>query len=211
MTGTLGDLKQRIIDETTRDDLADDLADALTRTIQDAIDFYATERWWFTEARVTSACTIGNEYIALPAGLRVLDRPFLVVGNVRYGLHVRSMEDIEALYTTPISGQPTDYAVFGSNLRLWPTPNLAYTMIWLDVADATALDYSDDASSNAWTLYATPLVAAKAKQILYRDYLSATASDPRFLNATIQVKEAYDHLKGETNRRLSTGRVRAAW
>ena len=46
---TLGDLKQRIIDETNRDDLQDELASALNRVIADAIDFYQAERWVFDE------------------------------------------------------------------------------------------------------------------------------------------------------------------
>lgn len=211
MAGTLGDLKQRIIDETNRDDLADDLLAALNRIIGDAIDYYAAERWWFTEVRATSTCIIGNEYLALPTGMRLLDRPFLVVGNVRFDLTKRSMEQIEQLYTTVISGQPTDFAVFGGNIRLWPTPAQAYTIIWLEVPDADALDYTTDASSNVWTLNAAPLVAARAKIILYRDYLSASEQDPRIANAMSQEKEAYSRLKGETNRRISTGRMRPSW
>lgn len=211
MAGTLGDLRQRLLDETNRDDLADDLLSASNRIIADAIDFYAAERWWFNEARVTSACVIGNEYLALPTGLRQLDKPYLVVGNIRYGLIKRSMDEIEGLYATPITGQPTDFAVFGANIRLWPTPNLAYTVIWLDLADATALDYTNAASSNAWTLYAAPLIAARAKIILYRDYLSASEQDPRVGNALMQEKEAYGRLKAESNRRLATGRMRPGW
>lgn len=211
MAGTLGDLKSRIIDETNRDDLADDLLSALNRVIADAIDFYAVERWWFTEARIITSCTPGSEYLDLPSGLRLLDRPFLVVGNVRYDLTKRSMEEIEALYTTPITGQPTDFAVFGSQIRLWPTPNIAYQVIWLEVADATSLDFSNDNSSNVWTQYAAPLIAARCKTFLYRDYLSASEQDPRITLALSQEREAYAQLKSETNRRLATGRVRPSW
>lgn len=208
---TLGDLKTRIITETNRDDLADTLATSLTTVIQSAIDYYAPQRFWFNETRGTSTCTIGNEYVMLPAGLRILDQLFLVVGNVRYPMSKREMWDIESLYSTPISGQPTDYAFFGSQVRLWPTPNVAYTLIWLSVSDVTALDYSDDTSSNFWTVYAYDLLTARAKMILYRDYLSALETDPRLQLAMRQETDAYDKLKGETNRRLSTGRVRASW
>lgn len=211
MAGTLGDLRQRIIDETNRDDLADDLLDALNRVIGDAIDYYAAERWWFTEARVTSVCTPGNEYLALPTGIRLLDRPFLLVNDVRYSLAKRSMEEIEGFNTVVVQGQPTDFAVYSTNIRLWPWPSEAYTVIWLEAADAAALDYTDDASSNVWTVNAAPLIAARAKIILYRDYLSASEQDPRIANAMMQEKEAYSRLKGETTRRLGTGRVRPSW
>jgi len=211
MAGTLGDLKQRIIDETNRDDLADDLVSALNRVIADAIDYYAAERWWFTEARATSSTTIGNEYLDLPANIRLLDRPFLLVNQVRYSLTKRSMEEIEQFNTVVVQGQPTDFAVFGTQIRLWPWPAQAYTVIWLETPNATALDYSNDNSSNVWTLNAAPLIAARSKILLYRDYLSASEQDPRIANAVRQEAEAYSRLKAETNRRLATGRVRPSW
>ena len=202
---TLGDLKQRLYDETNRDDLQDDLASALTRVIQDAIDFYAAERWWWNETRVTSTTTPSSEYINRPSGDHITDRPFLLVGGVRFDLIKRSMEYIEGMYTVPQVGQPTDYCEFGDQLRLWPTPNIAYTIIWLNVSDVTALNYADDTSSNAWTNQGAPLIAARAKMILWRDYMR---DDAAYQRAETQERDAYNRLKGETNRRLGTGRIR---
>jgi hypothetical protein len=208
---TLGDLKNRIITETNRDDLVDTLAPWLTMAIQQAINFYAAERWWFTEGTVTPTCVVGNQYTPLPAGFRFRDALFIIVGNVRYRLRIRQMVDIEALYTTPITGQPTDAAFFGSSLRLWPTPNVAYPIIADGVFDTAALDYSDDTSTNSWLAYAYDLITARAKIILYRDFLSAQETDPRLGLAMQQEASAYDRTKGETNRRITTGRVRPSW
>ena len=205
---TLGDLKDRIVQETNRDDLEDELADALTRVIQDAIEYYAAEPWWWNQARTTSTCTIGNEYVTRPSGVRIIDKPFLVVGNVRYDITKRSLEEIEGLYTTPISGQPTDYCEFVAQIRLWPTPNLAYTIIWLSDADVTALNYSDDSSSNFWTNQGAPLISARARMLLFRDYYK---SDQDFLRASGAEQEWYGRLKGESNRMIGTGRVRPSW
>lgn len=210
--GTLLDLKTRIITETNRDDLGDDLASTLSGIIAKSIDQYAAERWWFNELRTTSACTNGNQYATLPTGFRVLDKLFLVVGNVNYTLRPRQNLEIEALYTTPISGQPTDYSVIGSQVRFWPTPNSAYPLIWELIADVTpALDYADDTSANAWTNQGQDLICSEAKMRLYRDVLSAQTTDPRYQLALQQREQAYSRLKGETTRRLSTGRVRASW
>lgn len=208
---SLGDLKTRIITETTRDDLADDLAASLTDIIRDAIDFYAAEPWWFNQQRVTSACTIGNEYIARPAGMRILNVPFLLIGGVRYDMARRDMGYIEGLYTTPQTGQPTDYCEFVAQVRLWPTPNLAYTIIWLDSGDVAALDYADDTSSSYWTNEGQALIRARCKYVLYRDFLSATSTDPRIALAETAMTEAYDRLKAESNRRMASGKVRAGW
>lgn len=208
---TLGDLKTRIITETTRDDLADDLATSLILIIQDAIDYYAAEPWWFNQQRVTSACAIGNEYVVRPSGMRVLNKPFILLGGVRYDLTRRDMAYIEGLYTTPQTGQPTDYCEFVTNVRLWPTPNLAYTIIWLDTGDVAALDYSDDTSTSYWTNEGQTLIRARCKYVLYRDFLSATTTDPRIALAKAAMDEAYDRLKAESNRRMASGKVRAGW
>ena len=98
---TLSDLKTRVQTELNRDDLADDLADSLTLSIQQSIDYYAPQRFWFNEKRTTSTMTIGDECVDLPTGLRFIDKVFLVVGNVRYRMVERQMTEIEALYTTP--------------------------------------------------------------------------------------------------------------
>lgn len=201
----LGDLKQRIIVETNRDDLQDELADALDRVIADSIEYYAAQRWWWDEARSTSACTPANEYIDRPSAARIIDRPFLLIGGVRYRMTKRTMEWIEGMYTTPLSGQPTDYCEFGDQCRLWPTPNLAYTIIWLSVNDEAPLDYEDDTSENAWTNQGQRLIAARARMILFANYFRDVAG---LTFATNDERTWYDRLKGETNRRLGTGRIR---
>lgn len=205
----LGGLRTRIITETNRDDLSDELATALDSVIADAIEHYAAERWWFTEARDTSTTTAASQYTDRPSGARLIDKPFLVIGNVRYDLNKRDREWIEGMYTSPLSGQPTDYCEMGTQVRWWPTPSSAYDIVWMDVVDATALDYSDATSSNAWTTYAPQLISARARMMLFRDYFK---SDPDYARAEAAEAQWYDRFKGETNRRVGTGRVRApAW
>jgi hypothetical protein len=209
---TLGDLKTRIISETTRDDLIDDMASDLNTIIAGAIDQYAAERWWFNELRATTACVIGDAFPAIPAGARIIDEVFLIVGGVRYPLTRRQTGEIDELYATPISGQPTDYAVYASTLYVWPTPNQAYPLLWELISDVTpALDYTNAASTNFWTNGGADLITAQSKLRLYRDYLSATSEDPRIANAVGQEAQAYARLKAETNRRITTGRVAPSW
>ena len=207
----LGDLRTRLIVETTRDDLADSLATSLDQVIADAIDFYAAEPWWFNQQRVTSPTVINSEYVDRPDGMRILNVPFLLIGGVRFDLTRRSMEYIEGLYTTPLTGQPTDYCEFVSQIRLWPTPSAVWTLIWLDRGDVAALDYTDPTSSSFWTNQGEPLIRARSKFVLYRDFLSVTTTDPRISLAENAMTEAYSRLKAESNRRIASGKMRPSW
>jgi hypothetical protein len=211
---TLADLKQRIISETTRDDLNDDLANDLNTVIAGAIDQFAAERWWFNEGRATTACVVGDVMQPLPAGFRELDQLSLVVSGVRSAMRAATVAEVDELYSAPQAGQPTDYAFLGANIYVWPTPNQAYGLIWNLVQDvAPALDFtaSPATQSNAWTNSGADLIVAQAKVRLYRDYLSAVETDPRLQLAVAQRDDAWTRLKSETNRRLSSGRVRAGW
>lgn len=209
---TLGDLKARIISETLRDDLADTMAADLTLIIQKAIDQYANEPWLFNEVRTTTTCVVGAQFQPIPLGWRIIEAVFLLIGGVRYALSARQLAQIEALYATPITGQPTDYAVLGDNAYVWPTPNQAYPMLWNLIADvAPVLDFTDDTSSNVWTNAGSDLITAQSKIRLYRDYLSSGVQDPRLQNAIEQEAQAYSRLRSESVRKVTTGRVRAGW
>jgi len=203
---TLGDLKARVIRETNRDDLADDLADALSYAITSAIDFYSTQRWDFNEARTVDTMLSGEEYTTLPTGTRILDELYLIIGGVRYRLTKQEMDYIEGLYSVPMIGQPTDYAVFQGQVRVWPTPNRNYSVIWLTIEDQPAL--TDDSSSNAWTTEGYDLIAARTRYLLYRDQFRDSAGAAVAYAAE---QEAYGNLKGTTNRLIGTGRMRASW
>lgn len=203
---TLGDLKTRIITEVNRDDLQDDLADLLDTYIASAIVYYSNSRFWFNETTSTSVLNIGAQYQPLPGGLRVVDEVFIIIGNVRYRMNRREMDEIESLYSVPMTGQPTDYCIFDDNIRVWPTPSTAWQLIWLTITDVTPL--TDDASSNFWTNEGADLIDARTRYLLYRD---AFRDAEGATSAKLAEDEAYRNLKGQTNRRIGVGRIRASW
>jgi hypothetical protein len=203
---TLGELKTRITTEVNRDDLADDLATILDTYISRSIDFYSSSRFWFNEFRTTSTFAINEQYTDIPEGVREIDDVWIIVGSVRYRLMRQEMADLEALYSVPLTGQPTDYAVFGTQIRLWPTPNMAYTGIWIGIRDVTPL--VDDDSSNYWTIQGQDLIDARTRYLLYRDEFR---DDFGTQQAGIAMDEAYRRLKGETNRRIGVGVTLASW
>lgn len=203
---TLGELKTQITAEVNRDDLADDLATILETYIDRSIEFYANSRFWFNEARTVGTFTIGDEYLNLPAGTRVLDQLYIIIGSVRYEMLRREMDQIETLYSVPMTGQPTDYAIFGDQIRVWPTPNIGWQYIALTVTDVTPL--TDDSSSNYWTNEGQDLIDARTRYLLYRD---ALRDDGGKAAAKEAMDEAYANLKGKTNRKIGVGRLISSW
>jgi hypothetical protein len=117
--------------------------------------------------------------------------------------------EIIYLYTTPINGQPTDYSQVNQTLHIWPTPNVAYPLIMQVVQDVfPALDYSDDTSSNEWTNIGAPLIKACVKKMLYRDQFRDQFG---YQMAVSDENEAYSKLRGESNKRIGTGRMATSW
>jgi hypothetical protein len=209
---TLADLRTRIISETARDDLADDMTADLDRAIAGAIDVYANETWWFNESVTTATCIAGNDHLNLPSGFRRLVDLFAVIGGVRYRMTVRQLTELLSLYATPQTGQPTDFALDGEAVFLWPRPNSGYPLLFDAIMDVSPpLDFGVPTSANIWTNAGQDLIVAETKVRLYRDYLSATLQDPRVIGANNQREAAYSDLRGESNRRMSTGRIRPAW
>jgi hypothetical protein len=180
--------------------------------IASSIDDLEYERWWFNESVTTVPCVIGQQTVPYPTIARRIDEIRIQVGGVRYRMTMRSVDWIEAAYSTPQSGQPTDWAPLGNSILLWPTPNQTYSLLMELVTQVQPpLDYTVNTSSNNWTNEGADLVTAKAKKKLYRDFLSSTLQDTRVINANNQEEEAYSRLRSQSNRRLSTDRVVPSW
>lgn len=207
---TLADLRSRIIAETNRDDLEDELSGALDMCIQRAIDFHATSRFFFNEARLTAVTVADNQYVALPAGLRFIDQLSVTVGSNSYPMRMQSYEVIETWngYATS-AGQPTDFSVSQGQVRLYPLPNTVYPLIFLGVSDVTPpLDYDVPESTNAWLTYGYDLIAARVRYLLYRDYFK---DDNQANIALGSEQEALADLRMQASRLLGTGRMRGSW
>lgn len=194
---TLADVKARIADELNRDDLSDQIADRITR----AIYYYGAKRFWFNEQRIAGVTITGNQYVATPDGTRVLDGVWITVGGYSYELDPRPMtliEEYQALATT--MSQPTDYAYFNSQIRLYATPNDAYPLNFIGIFDLPAL--TDDSGSNVWTTEAEDLIVARVTGVIQRDIIR---DDTCYARCVLAEKEAMAALKYEGAMKMSTG------
>lgn len=206
---TLGNLKARLIAETNRDDLSDELATALTEVIQRAIEYFSLQRFTFNETRVVTSTS--GEYADIPSGIRRIDVLSVTVGSNSYALRVQPYQVIEEWnnYAASSSGQPTDYSVSEGQYRFYPIPNTTYPIITLGVKDvAPAIDYDDADSSNAWLVQGYDLIAARCRYLLYRDYFRDDAGASIALGAEL---EAIARLREEASLLLGTGRVMGSW
>jgi len=158
---TLAQLKTQVIAELNRDDMGSggDLETVLANAIDRAIEYYADELFWFNRASATPNTVGGQNYIALPAGMRRAD----LITYSQQQLFKVNLEQIEYLTDT---GIPTRWAADGNNIRLWPAPDAVYSLAVYGVADL-----GTPVTTNAWTTEALDLIDARVRFTLFRDIL----------------------------------------
>lgn len=203
---TLAVLKARIADELgDRSDLSSQIAYA----IADAVQLLRRKRFDFNEGRKTASTTAATEYVTWPAGLVELDQVTLLSGTTPWTLTERSDREIEEWSMPAISstGQSTDFARFGRQIRLYPIPDAAYTLTFSGLIDVEPA-LTADSVSNAWTTDGEMLVRQLAKALVCIDVLQ-DAERAAQLAALVGFSPT-DLMRGATPKRR-TGRTRARW
>lgn len=213
-------IQDRIIRETNRDDLADALPSddtavsiaTLKLVIDQSIQFYSNERFWFNEqidpiSPATSATVVGQNYVNIPDGVEFFDRLSIQVGGSRYTLNRVELTDWDRVagYVTS-QGQPIIYAVMGATVKLWPTPSAIYNLVWVTVSDQSPLVL--DADSNAWTTFAQDLIAFRSRYLLMRDYFRDVSGAQIAKAAEL---EALTNLRTLTAQKIAVGSLRSNW
>jgi hypothetical protein len=193
---TLDDLKTRIITELSRDDLEDTLAAQLTTHISRACEFYANQRFWFNAVVATASTTANVETVAIPAGVRRIDRMTIPASYAEVQEAILPDLDNVASVTT---GRPTHYAYYNDSVRLYPVPDSAYTLRIYGLAQIDAP--VDDTDENAWTEEAQDLIVSHTKMTLCRDQFRDAEGTQLAMGAT---QDALKRLQRETAQRLRT-------
>lgn len=200
---TYGTIKSRIASEINRTDLTDQIS----LSVQSAIQFYEHESFWFNESRDITFTTVANQefYDAddsefIP-NLLIIHTVTLTVDSQRYQLTPRTYQQLEEwAVNTSTTGQPTDWAYYDQQLRLYAIPDDAYSVrISARVRFQTL---SLDADTNAWMTDAEQLIRARAKVDLFENSLFDTLNADR---QRLWEAQALQRLRTETGRRLGTG------
>jgi hypothetical protein len=196
----------RIGDESLRADMTNQIK----LCIQDAIAHYQVERLWFNQFRDRVFSTVaGQEFYGvadqsdIPHVLE-FDAVTLTVGSTRWPLGRTGYVDIEHWNADAAArGQPTHYAYWGRQIRLYPVPDGAYPIRMSGLFKLPAL--VADGDTNAWTEDAEELIRNRAKSILYSQYLRDDANAARA--GALEIA-AFERLGATTARRLASGDIR---
>lgn len=200
------DMINRIGDETLRADMAEQIK----LCIQDAIAQYEVERFWFNQFRDRVFATIaGQEFYGaadqadIPNVLE-FDAVTLTVGSTRWPLTKTGYVQIERWNSDGAArGQPTHYAYWGQQIRLYPVPDSVYSIRLSGLFKLPTL--VADSDQNAWTKEAEELIRHRAKTVLYSQYLRDDANAAR---AAALEADARERLSSTAARRLATGDIR---
>lgn len=194
---TYADLKNRIVKETNRDDLLDDLADILEIHISDAIDEYAGMRFWFNQVIQPLVTVSGSRTLAVPVSMRIIDRiagPYTDLSPVT----LNEFPDY-GQFAAETRGLPSTYAYMNGELRFNAIPDQAYALTAYGLLQVDAPTVDIDA--NIWTNEAQALIASHTRMTLYRDQFRDQEGAALAANAT---EMHLSRLKRETQRRTNT-------
>lgn len=175
--------------------------------IQDAVQFYEDERFFFNESRITGAfnTVAGQEFYTSAdwagiATLQHIDKLSVLISGNRYFMKGRTAQYMEDVSMNPSwRGQPVDYSYYNFQLRFYPIPDNVYPVNVLQTFKLAALSANND--TTIWTNEAEQLTRLTAKQYLYRDtILDKNMSDIMKEGA----QEQFSNLKGATFRKSAT-------
>lgn len=203
--GTLLDLKTRIAQDLTRDDLTSQIANA----VNDAIRYYERQRFWFNVTRNLTFNTVaGQTAYAAPDLAQIptlvkIDALYLTQGNSIYALDRYEPNDFEILENGSTGpGKPDAFTYVDQAIRLWPKPNAIYAM---RIHGIYRLPTLADGGTNAWTDDAEELIRTHAKLLLFLDLLG---DDEGATRMQAKIPPLLDALRAETSQRTATGTIR---
>ena len=201
-TYTFGGMQTAIANELDRDNLSANIRDS----ILSAISFYESERFYFDEARATLNTTANQEYYHLPSNFQKPDIITLRVGSYISPMTARTFDFMEnRIRSVGQTGIPYDYAVFASQLRLYPIPNDSYRM---EISYQKKLgDISATSDTNAWFTDAWDLIKARAKADLLMNKIRGQEGLAEAGVMSQREQDELRRLRYETASRRATGNL----
>ena len=207
---TLGDMKATIAAEIMRVDLDD----AIAREITKAINFYRSQRFWFTEKLNTVAFdTVDgqSQYLAadnpyIPNLIRIDSMIITRNGSVTVIEPISELSMKRLIGgANPLADTPSYYSYYGQSLTVYPIPNGIYPIVIAGVVrvDAPADNTEED---NPWMNEAEELIRSRVKRNLFLHWMEDGEAAQRMQAAE---SEALDQLRYETSSRTQVSEFMA--
>lgn len=191
---TLATLVARIADEFSRTDLDTQIE----RFVLDAVKRYKSYGWWFNQSVATITTTADDYQYAVPDDFLAVDSLTVTSGTDVWPLTECPYAQIAAL-ETDTTGEPTMFALYRQQFRLYPVPDGEYT---LTLSYLVILDALTSTDSNAWTTNVEELIRCAASEALCRGLLR----DPTWADQwRVMKNDAFRDFRRESAMRTTTG------
>lgn len=206
---TLGQVVEKIREDLNRGSDADT---RIKRAICEAIRFYRNKRVGWNLKRAYATLTSGNEYVALPSDWIEADLLRLDQEDRRDVLEEVSYDwiDEENEYAL-LRGRPMKYAIQHRTLRIYPTPDQTYTLMFsfqYELKDVS--ESASDLATNAWLDEGELLIRKHAMGDLYVNYIDGPEA---IAKGELLLRECSDQilpaLESQAAREQSAGRIKA--
>jgi hypothetical protein len=186
--------------------------------VLDAVEYHAPDNFWFNQTRSATFPTVDgtSDYTVTSvisgtstAGTTIAD--FITIYYVqfaqsatsKYMLDLVAPDEMEDLLETATEGQPTCYAYYDQQFRLYPIPDGVYTVRVAGHFRMAPLSAASD--TNAWTTTARNLIRATARKFLYgRVVQDITKAQVAMADEQLELQRHY----AETSRRTASGIIK---
>lgn len=185
----------------------------IKNAILSAVAKWERERFYFNEVYNSATplfTTVADQELYTTsdaAGIATapeIDELRALISGSRRVLTRRSWGYLEDISTNPSArGQPSEWAYFAEQIRLYPIPDDAYQIAASRVQRLTAL--SADGDTNIWTTDAVDLIRCEAKLILAQEVLHDAEMASRMMTQIYGPRGYLYALKAETARRAKSG------
>lgn len=168
---TLAEVRTRIAEVLQDTGFTSISSASVDAVINDSINFYKRDRFWFNEAAASLTCTTGSRFLSgIPSDfLRELEYNGLTVfyGNIYYPLKKMSSEEYDGGNISAL-GLPLYYCYRNGAFELYMYPNVDYPITLRYLKDYDAL--SGDSATNDWLTYADRMIRLDALSRIYIEY-----------------------------------------
>lgn len=210
---TLAQLRERILAKLDDGNVQHPTAAQVDKQINLTIDYYETDAFWFSEARVSLTATVGNNVLSgIPADFKELIMPdalAVVDSEIIYPMIHMTPLEYDSMYVSNSRGLPRYYTYRNGLIEVFYAPDQAYEMKLF--YRKFYADLVSDGDSNDFTNKAERLIEYKTLADLLRDYRAdferASFYDNPNSKGGAVVQNEYGKIKRETFNRTVTGEL----